>query len=410
GDRAPGVDADDHTITFQGGNVGTVTDILIDGTGGEADDTLTVVIDGDNVPGDQGSPDVDADYRFTFVGTDGDDTMTKNNRGVNNDINFQGGAGSDTFEIWGGDLGASTEFDGGDDTDTIAQLGGSYTDDDFIMVSNTEELTVGGMNTVLAATLGVEADEAGLNRFIGGSGNDNVLFDAAFGATQSRIFIDASAGGDDTFNAGALAATTVVVNAGSSVNLDASDVIIGGAATNDEIIVDLNVDNGTADLSGVSGIENLTLHSTGFSSLTHNVDLGVTGPQNVTMVGSPISQINADGVAIGDMDGDSVTIDGSDLDGPLTFNGSSNSVNSSIFDSADTVLGSAFGDSLNGGSLNDRLEGNDGNDLLNGGTGNDTLNGGADNDTLNGDEGNDVLNGGTGSDIIDGGTGNDTIT
>ena len=67
------------------------------------------------------------------------------------------------------------------------------------MVSNTEELTVGGTNTVLHATLGFEADQAGLERFIGGSGNDTVVFDAAFGSTQSRIFIDTSAGGDDTF-------------------------------------------------------------------------------------------------------------------------------------------------------------------------------------------------------------------
>ena len=198
--------------------------------------------------------------------------------------------------------------------------------------------------------------------------------------------------------------------------MTAADTIIGGAATDDELIVDLLTGGADAttrqlvDLSGVTGIEILTLHSTDLGAEFFEVDLGVTGPQTINMVGSPVLQLTSDGVLIGDMDGDNVLIDGTDLDGPLTFNGSSQQVNIPIFDSVDTVLGSVFGDTLNGGSLNDLLEGNGGNDLLNGGTGNDTLNGGTGDDTINGDDGNDVIDGGAGSDTIDGGIGNDTIT
>lgn len=50
----------------------------------------------------------------------------------------------------------------------------------------------------------------------------------------------------------------------------------------------------------------------------------------------------------------------------------------------DTLLGDAYGDSLNGGSGNDKLLGYGGNDLLIGDLGSDTLNGGAGNDILRG--------------------------
>lgn len=103
---------------------------------------------------------------------------------------------------------------------------------------------------------------------------------------------------------------------------------------------------------------------------------------------------------------------------------------------ADTIAGSAIGDSINGGSGddgingwmgadtlnggpgNDALFGNSDADLLNGGPGNDTLQGGPDNselygaipgDTLNGGDGNDSLDGDWGSDRLNGGAGDDVL-
>jgi Ca2+-binding RTX toxin-like protein len=57
----------------------------------------------------------------------------------------------------------------------------------------------------------------------------------------------------------------------------------------------------------------------------------------------------------------------------------------------------------------DWLEGNGGNDLIYGGAGNDILVGGSGNDTLYGEEDNDFLEGGTGDDLLVGGAGDDII-
>jgi hypothetical protein len=425
GDRGGSV-SEDHTITFQGGNVGTVTDILIDGAGnvpgyglGEGEDSLDVVIDGDNVLGDGGGADVDADYRFTFNGTDGDDTVTKNNRGVSNDVNFQGGQGTDTFNIWGGDLGASTIFNGGTifnsgNIDRVGQLGGTFVDDDFIMVSNTEELGVAGTNTGLDATLGFEADHAGLNRFIGGSGDDNVLFDAAFGATQQSLFVNLSAGGDDNVDASALGSNVQMrLFVGDHDELDGSDSLMGPQGTNDELIMEMDNDGTTGDMSGVSGFETVTLGEGGFEG-PFTLIVGATTTTDaannaltINTVGS--SNTTPDRIFLSEWDGEQLTIDATEFTGDLTFNGS---LGFDDFASRDTVLGGSGNDELNGGGLADSLVGNGGNDLLNGGTDNDTLEGGAGRDTLNGDEGNDVLDGGAGNfdDTINGGIDNDTIT
>ena len=85
---------------------------------------------------------------------------------------------------------------------------------------------------------------------------------------------------------------------------------------------------------------------------------------------------------------------------------------------ADTLLGSAFDDSiageggsdlLNGLGGNDSLYGGEGNDTLYGGTGNDLLDGGPGNDILYGEAGDDSLLGGEGDDSLEGGAGNDTL-
>jgi Ca2+-binding RTX toxin-like protein len=126
----------------------------------------------------------------------------------------------------------------------------------------------------------------------------------------------------------------------------------------------------------------------------------------------------------------------------------------------DTLIGSAFSDTLDGGDGNDRVQqtvnrnqvltdtqvtglgtdrlisieggvliggagnnrlsgvaftgsvtliGEGGNDTLRGGSGNDVLDGGAGNDSLDGNGGNDTLRGGTGNDLLQGGFGNDVL-
>ncbi|MEZ0167548.1 DUF4347 domain-containing protein [Microvirga sp. TS319] len=75
----------------------------------------------------------------------------------------------------------------------------------------------------------------------------------------------------------------------------------------------------------------------------------------------------------------------------------------------DRLLGEAGHDRLDGGTGNDTLLGGTGNDTLVGGTGHDRLYGDAGHDRLYGEIGNDRLDGGSGHDRLDGGTGNDTL-
>ncbi|MEQ1490858.1 MAG: FG-GAP-like repeat-containing protein [Terricaulis sp.] len=94
-----------------------------------------------------------------------------------------------------------------------------------------------------------------------------------------------------------------------------------------------------------------------------------------------------------------------------------------LFGGNDTIVGTAFADTLFGFGGQDNIDGGDGDDQLSGGDSNDTVNGGAGNDrielgvgidTLNGGDGNDMFvnDGGlsnTGVDAIDGGAGIDSI-
>lgn len=76
---------------------------------------------------------------------------------------------------------------------------------------------------------------------------------------------------------------------------------------------------------------------------------------------------------------------------------------------ADTISGGSGHDYIDGGMSNDKLYGNDGRDTIYGGDGNDYIDGGADNDSLFGGNGNDIIHGGAGDDYIEGGKGNDRL-
>ncbi|MBM2295181.1 hypothetical protein JQX09_25150, partial [Sulfitobacter pseudonitzschiae] len=365
--------------------MGTVTPILIDGSNvTDIDDTLNVVISGDGAPG--GVEDVDADFSFTVVGTDGTDTFTKNNFGTNNDIDWDGGLGNDIFSIGAGDLGASTAVDGNEGTDTLNQLQGTFVDDDFISVSSMEVLT--GVNQVMA-TLGAEADEAGIVTINGGGGNDNVLLDVAF---DNDLSIDLSSGGDDTIDAGT-SSSAVTFSFDQLGQLTSGDVLTGGTGAEDTLNLDFFL-NGTADASNVNGVEIINLGEDGGSSF--NLILGNTTNDNAN-----------DALTINEarFDGEIMNVDGSAYQGDITYNGQVSGAGA-----VSNVETGSGNDSVFGGNQADTLVTNDGNDSVDGGTGNDTINSGSGDDSISGDEGNDVLNGGTGSDIIDGGTGNDTIT
>lgn len=75
----------------------------------------------------------------------------------------------------------------------------------------------------------------------------------------------------------------------------------------------------------------------------------------------------------------------------------------------ESLIGSAYNDSLSGDSGDNVLIGNAGNDTLVGNGGNDTLDGGVGNDNLYGEDGDDKIMGGDGNDMLFGGNGNDSL-
>ncbi|MER3352831.1 MAG: Ig-like domain-containing protein [Hoeflea sp. D1-CHI-28] len=391
GNRTVGVDADIHSITFQGGNIGTVTPILIDSSNvTDADDTLNVTIAGDGAPG--GVEDVDADFAFTVMGGAGVDNFTKNNIGLNNNIDWDGGANDDMFSIAGGDMGSSTTINGNTGTDTLNQLTGTFIDDDFTNVSSMEVLT--GVNQVVA-TLGAEADEAGIVTINGGAGNDNVVLDAAF---DNDLDVNLFTGGNDTINGGASTAT-LTFNAHFD-DFTAADSLTGGLGNQDTVNIFTSGSNQTADLSGMRGVEIINVGED-FSG-TYTIELGTGG-------GSPTAlTINADGRnGTGNWDGENLVVNGGNYGAAITYNGQVGSTGAK-----DILTTGNSADNIFTGDDNDNVVSNGGNDTVDGGAGNDTVDGGTGADIIDGGADNDVLFGGAGNftDTIDGGTGNDTIT
>jgi len=78
--------------------------------------------------------------------------------------------------------------------------------------------------------------------------------------------------------------------------------------------------------------------------------------------------------------------------------------------SAETLTGTAGGDSMQGFGGNDTINAGDGNDLVYGGAGADIIDAGNGNDIVYGGADNDTIVGGAGVDKIYGGAGNDTLT
>ncbi|MBB98715.1 MAG: hypothetical protein CML67_04145 [Rhodobacteraceae bacterium] len=409
---------DTASLTFQGGNVGTVTDININGaTVTDTDDSLTVLIDGVDNGGLANT--VDVDYRFNITGTAGNDRLEKANAGLANQITFDGGAGSDTVAINDGDLGATTTIDGGTGIDWLSQTGGSWTDDDFINVSNVEGLTA---ESPLVATLGANAAAAGIDRILGTNLNENVVLDAAF---TNDLMVDIRQGGDDTINGGASSSTLTFFGRSSSNDITAADILTGGTGTNDSILVDNN-GTGTVDLSGTNGVEVVNITETSNGTLTLVLGNTTNDNANNLLTINENSSFNSFFSEGGNpWDGETFNVNGANYNGAILLNGqvggggatgnittsNTGNFNDTInaADGNDNVSTNGGNDVVDGGNGNDTVDAGAGNDSVDGGTGSDNLTGNTGNDTVNGGDNDDTVDGGTGIDVLDGGSGNDLI-
>ncbi len=370
-----------NVINFTGGAVGTLTTLKLDNS------ALTDLADSTTFVLQAGL--VDSDYAFNVIGGVGATILNKQNVGVNNNINFQGGSGMDWLLINGGDLGSTTVFDGAGGMDRIVQTGGQITDDDYFQVRNVEILTAttGNLNAVLGAT----AAASGMTTIIGTTGNDIVVLDPAFTANLAVSFN----GGTDTFN-GAGAQGTMTFSE-TLLNITAADVISGGA--NGADVFNINAAGGGAgDLTNVSGVETYNVTANGGDAIDLMLGAGaVTGAQTFNIIG------NAGATNI------ATTIHGAAATANTIVNLLNGANAVTLGSGNDIVNGGALGDSIYGNAGNDALNGFGGNDELTGGNGNDTIDGGAGADKLRGQAGNDTILGGDGNDVIYGGAGGDLL-
>ena len=364
GDRFIGVDSDNNSLTFTGGNVLTINTITIDAsTLTDANDSFTVTLDAGQT---------DADFRFEVFGSATTDTFVKNNVGTNNNILFDAGNGNDRLVIHGDDLGSTITMIGGGGTDAIQQTGGLIDDDGYDNVQGVEQLIAGGLADRVNATLGAQAMASGLNTIIGGTGNDVVTFDAAF-TTATTVDLRAGAtGGNDSINAGMT--TALITFLGHDTDFDANDTLVGGTSNGDEVRISATTNVTTADLTNTTNIETITV-----------LDDAVFGGDTSVLIDTNFGDVNGQNFQL---------IDATALDSNEDF--------------VLTATGNIHLD-VNSGAGNDTITTNTGNDSIDGGAGNDVINAGSGNNVVNGDAGNDLITVGNGNDLVDGGTGDDTI-
>ncbi|ULQ45279.1 Ig-like domain-containing protein [Flagellatimonas centrodinii] len=398
GDRFVGVDADNNSLTFTGGNVLTVNTITIDAsTLTDVNDSFTVTLDGGQL---------DADFRFEVFGSATTDTFVKDNVGTNNNILFDAGNGNDRLVIHGDDLGSTITMIGGGGVDAIQQTGGLIDDDGYDNVTGVEQLIAGGVGDRVNATLGAQAQASGLNTIIGGAQNDVVTFDAAF-TTATTVDLRAGAtGGNDSINAGMT--TALITFLGQDVDFDANDTLVGGTSTGDEVRI--SATGGAADLTNSTNVETITIlddvANGADTSLLIDTNFGDVNGQNFQLIDASALDFNEDFVltATGNIHLDVNSGLGNDT---ITTNTGNDSIDGG---GGNDVINAGSGNNVvNGGAGNDSITVGNGNDSVDGGSGNDTIFGGNGLNTLVGNDGNDEITGGVDVDVIDGGTGNDQI-
>ncbi|BBP45129.1 hypothetical protein THMIRHAS_05020 [Thiosulfatimonas sediminis] len=206
------------------------------------------------------------------------------------------------------------------------------------------------------------ANAAGLETVIGGSANDSINIGEGF---TNALTIDLSADGVDTVDAtNAKGAMTIFAQDGDYNG----DTITGGTGSD---TVQIEAANGTANLTGMTAVENVSITS----DATTNV-AGVAAVESTTVIlgANNIATNGSLNISAADMVGytnaaqvttnPSATIDAS----AVATNGTVN-VTGSI--GADTIYATANADTVDGGAGNDTIYGGLGADTLTGGAGND---------------------------------------
>jgi len=346
------------------------------------------------------------------------------------------GAGDDSFVGTGGTLSGrlfgglgSDLLIGGSGNDVIFGDTGSMADhnDSELAYNGSDSLYGGGGNDTLCGGGG------SFDLLDGGAGSDTATYVDALGPVRVSLII---AGPQSTGGAGVDQLVSIENLTGSDfadtlTGNGAANVLLGGAG-NDVLIGG----GGNDRLDGSGGSDTA---SYAYASGGVHVNLGIAGSQSVgadqgsdilvsieNLTGSAFNDTltgnSGANVLVGSAGNDVLngaggidTVSYAAASSGVTVNLKSTTARlisagegSDTLISIESVIGSAYADTLRGGDGNDTLAGGTGNDVLLGGGGNDTLIGGYGNDVLSGESGSDTFRYLSAGDSTS--TGYDTIT
>jgi len=335
------IDASAMTGKFIMGATSAATAITV--TGGTADDTII---------GGSGND--------TLSGGAGNDAITS--AGGNDTIN--GEAGNDTINMIFANLNSSDSIDGGEGTDALnftAAADANFTTSTTTLagVANIEKYTFSGLDGTDTVTLNdtvMNNSAVTIELTSAVTGNNTVTAAGVLNTSNTVNFNDKSTAGSNTYalgngidivDMGAVADTITSTNA----FLTATDVIAGGAGADDfQITVTGGTTAGTAvnitaaQLSGVSGVETLTIISGGATQYT-----GVVLDDAIVNANASSNALAITGTTgINTLDASGVT-----STAVLTMTGGA---------VVDTIKGGAGNDEISGGTASDKLYGTSGKD------------------------------------------------
>lgn len=328
----------------------------------------------------------------TIYGGDGNDVIT----GGEGADTLNGGAGDDIFVIKTfAQLATGESITGRSGTDTLVVT--NDTENQTLAVAagsvSTESITIGTVDAKgkisnkdkLALGVDVNLLTANIN-LLGNSGNNTLI------GNSKNNQLDGS-DGDDTLT-GNNGTDTFIGGAGK-------DAMTGGTGTDtfsyfktSELVAGETVNGGT-------GTSDLLLLD-GAGTYTFGVDADLSGVELVTMVSTGKSDAAV---------GIDLSAQTTETDFNITGNAGANKIVTSLATYVG-VYGAAGNDTITSGNKNDILDGGDGNDVISSGDGivGDTHYGYTmDGDQIYGGLGDDKITSGSGNDFIDGGLGKDTI-
>jgi Ca2+-binding RTX toxin-like protein len=364
----------------------------------------------------------------TLSGGDGADTLTG---GLNGDI-VSGGAGADTIVYAIGD--GADAIDGGADIDTLNLTDGaasnllnvSYDGSTLTAIAGSSLTGVENINVnmgggtdwlIYSATAAVTVNLgtgvasggftaiAGVERVIGGAGNDSLTGDGA----DNRL--DGSAG-DDTLNGAAGVDTLIGGDGADHLSGGLGNDSLQGGIDDDEFnwvvgdgrdTIDGGVNFDTFNAAGLGAAElgNATWNGTSITALMDNALTSIEAI-HLNLAGGIDWLIYSASAAV-------------------TVNLATNSASGfASVTNIEKVIGGSGNDTLTGDGLDNRLDGQSGADTLDGGAGSDAILGGdgadiiyasAGNDSLQGQNGNDTFHWTStdGRDTFNGGADTDTV-